>query len=222
MNITIKNGLPNRKEAVVGEVDTTPLPLTEKASSATANMQIVSAGGVPERQWMVAIVKRNTEKACREKLLQLGYESYVATQRETRIYRCRKRTNIERVIITSIVFIHTTERERIHILKECPFVHYFMTDKAGQANDFGRHPFAIIPDHQMEQLRFMLYNADVPVNFTSLPLHLGDRIRVIRGKLTGLEGQIARTGNTSHIGIQIDFLGCALVDIPPTDLEKIA
>ena len=46
--------------------------------------------GVPNRRWYVAIVGRNTEKACRERLTALGYESYVATQmdgnRQTSLY----------------------------------------------------------------------------------------------------------------------------------------
>ena len=221
MDITTKKGLSNGHE-VIAKRETNPVLPSEKASQATDNMQIVSAGGVPDGKWMVAIVKRNTEKSSRDKLLESGHEAYVATQRETRVYQCRKRKEIDRVIITSVVFIRTTEQERLRILRECPFIHYFMTNKAGHTNDFGRHPFVIIPDHQMAQLRFMLYNADAPVNFTDQPLRLGDHIRVIRGKLAGFEGQIVRASNTSRIGIQLDFLGCALVEIPQGDLEKIA
>ena len=176
--------------------------------------------GVPNRRWYVAIVGRNTEKACRERLSALGYESYVATQMETRVWRTGQKKQVERVLISNILFIHVTERERLEIVK-LPYINYFLTDKAGHTNDFGRHPLAVIPDSQMDMLRFMLYHADSPVSFTSEPLRLGDHIRVIRGQLTGCEGYVAKDGNQTHLVVRIDFLGSAQVSISSDDLEKI-
>lgn len=191
------------------------------ASQVAATIKVGDAVGVQKRQWFVAVVGRNTEKACRERLLNMGYESYVATQEETRIWRTGQKKQIERVIISSLIFVRATERERRTIVN-LPFVKYFLTNKALPANDLGRHPLAVIPDHQMEVLRFMLYNADSPVCFTDNPLHLGDRIRVVRGRLQGLEGSVARSGNASHIAVYIDFLGYAVVDISLGDIERIA
>lgn len=187
----------------------------------TAALKVDDAVGVHKRQWFVAVVGRNTEKACREKLQNLGFETFVATQYETRIWRTGQKKKIERVIISTLIFIRATERERREVVN-LPFIKYFLTDKAGQANDFGRHPLAVIPDEQMEKLRFMLFHADSPVCFTDNPLHLGDRIRVVRGSLQGLEGSVARTGDASHIAVHIDFLGYAMVDISLMDIERIA
>lgn len=189
-------------------------------SQVPSAQKVDDAVGVPNRQWFVAIVGRNTEKACRERLSALGYESYVATQMETRVWRTGQKKQIERVLISNILFIHVTERERLEIVK-LPYINYFLTDKAGHTNDFGRHPLAVIPDSQMDMLRFMLYHADSPVSFTSEPLRLGDHIRVIRGQLTGCEGYVAKDGNQTHLVVRIDFLGSAQVSISSDDLEKI-
>lgn len=189
-------------------------------SQVPSAQKVDDAVGVPNRQWFVAIVGRNTEKACRERLSALGYESYVATQMETRVWRTGQKKQVERVLISNILFIHVTERERLEIVK-LPYINYFLTDKAGHTNDFGRHPLAVIPDSQMDMLRFMLYHADSPVSFTSEPLHLGDHIRVIRGQLTGCEGYVAKDGNQTHLVVRIDFLGSAQVSISSDDLEKI-
>ncbi len=183
--------------------------------------KVDDAVGVPERKWFVAMVGRNTEKASRERLQTLGYESYVATQNEIRVWRTGQKKQIERVLISNLIFIHVTERERREVVK-LPFIKYFLTDKASHANDLGRHPFAVIPDSQMNMLRFMLYNADSPVTFTAAPLHLGDRIRVVRGQLTGLEGQVVREGNSTSLAVTLDLLGTAKVTISPEDIEKIA
>ena len=182
--------------------------------------KVDDAVGMPNRQWFVAIVGRNTEKACRERLAALGYEAYVATQLETRVWRTGQKKQVERVLISNLIFIHVTERERLEIVK-LPYINYFLTDKAGRTNDFGRHPLAVIPDSQMDMLRFMLYHAESPVTFTSEPLRLGDRIRVVRGQLAGCEGCVAMEGNQTHLVVRIDFLGSAQVTISPDDLEKI-
>lgn len=182
--------------------------------------KVDNAVGVSNRHWFVAIVGRNTEKACRERLTALGYESYVATQIETRVWRSGQKKQVERVLISNLLFIHVTERERREIVK-LPYINYFLTDKAGHTNDFGRHPLAVIPDSQMEMLQFMLYHAESPVTFTPEPLHLGDHIRVIRGQLTGCEGYVTMEGNQTHLVVRIDFLGSAQVTISPDNLEKI-
>ena len=189
-------------------------------SQVPSAQKVDDAVGVPNRHWFVAIVGRNTEKACRERLAALGYESYVATQNETRVWRTGQKKLVERVLISNLLFIHVTEHERLEIVK-LPYINYFLTDKAGHTNDFGRHPLAVIPDSQMDMLRFMLYHADSPVTFTPEPLHLGDRIRVVRGQLAGCEGYVAMEGNLTHLVVRIDFLGSAQVIISPEDLEKI-
>lgn len=154
------------------------------------------AGGVPDRQWFVAIMrKHNTEKAAAQRLTDAGFESYVATQKELKIYPSGKRARIDRVVIPSMVFIHCTEDERLQAVK-MPFVSHFLTDKAGTAGPFGRKPLATVPDIQMERLRFMLGNSDTPVTFTPTFVP-GQRVRVVRGRLRGLEGTILSTPTTA-------------------------
>ena len=187
----------------------------------TAATKVDDAVGVPKPKWFVAVVGRNTEKACRERLTEQGYESYVATQQEMRVWRTGKKKQVERVLISNLLFIHVTERERREVVN-LPYIKYFLTDKAEHANDFGRHPLAVIPDSQMNMLRFMLYNADSPVTFTAEPLHLGDHIRVVRGQLAGLEGRVTRDGSGTYLVVTLDLLGSAMVSISTDDLEKIA
>lgn len=45
------------------------------------------AGGVSRPNWYVAIVNNNSEKEVRERLALLGYDTYVATQWQTKIWR---------------------------------------------------------------------------------------------------------------------------------------
>lgn len=194
----------------------------EKIIKVSAPLHKPFAGGVPDRKWHVALVRRNYERLCRDKLQSLGHEAYVASQKETHVYGSRNRREVERLVIPGIVFILVNEKERQATLKECPLIYHYMTNRAERANDLGRHPFATIPDNQMERLRYMLYHAETPVNFTSEPLRLGDHIRVARGQLAGLEGTISRQASSTFLVVTLDILGSAMVTISPDDIERIA
>lgn len=98
-----------------------------------------------------------------------------------------------------------------------------MTNKAGTANN-GRFskPLAIIPNIQIERLKFMLGQSDSPVEITSKPFKTGDKVRVIRGKLKGLEGEVwDLKGTKSELVVALNFLGCAKLSIDTIDLEII-
>lgn len=210
-----------------------------KMSGVTGNdVATVSAGGVPASEmpsssatpsnstsdrchWYIGIVKRNTEKACRDRLIQAGYECYVATQTVSRQYsKTRRPTDVEIVCISSKVFIRVDEERRIAILKDYPFINRFMTDIAMKPDRWGRHPVAIVPDEQIRQLQYLLFHAAQPVYVTDSPIQLGDEVRIMRGSLKGLTGHVVRTNNETYISIQIAALGYALASISPDDVEK--
>lgn len=179
------------------------------------------AVGMLKKRWFVAIVNNNTEKSCAEKLQGIGYDVYVPIQTEERRWRNGKVKSIDRTVISTIVFIHCTELERKEVVK-FSFVKRFMTNRAGKKGELEKNPIAVIPDKQIDILRFMLDNSDVPVNIESLPLKLGDKIRVIRGKLRGLEGNIINDKNSdTFLIIRIDLFGCAKLSISPVDVERI-
>lgn len=174
------------------------------------------------RHWYVAIVNHNTEKACGDKLEKAGYEIYVPTQREMRRWKNGRRKIVDRVVISSIVFIRCTEQERRNEIVKFPFVKRFMMDRAKSAGTSRSSQVAVVPEAQIEKLRFILYNSDSHVSIENTPLRLGDKVRVVRGKLMGLEGNIIQHKDGSQeIIVQLDILGCARMNISQDDLEKI-
>lgn len=203
--------------------------VTSNDNLATANNDAGDAVGVSKAQkWYVAIVSNNTEKVCAEKIAALGYDTYVPTQKELRRWKNGRRKIIDRIVIPAAIFVRCTEADRRHHIVNLPFIKRFMVNRAAAANEFGWHPVAIVPDREIQKLRFILYNSDAAVTIEPLPLRLGDKVRVIRGKLIGIEGNIVRCeGNDSadasdlDIVVQLDILGCARMSISPIDLEKI-
>lgn len=186
------------------------------------SQNVGSAGGVDGASWFVAIMrKNNTEKASAEVLQKLGYNCYVATQKELRIWRNGKRTFIDRVVIPSLIFIYCTEIERRAII-HFPFISRFMMDKAGTASQPLTKPLAVIPQEQMERLQFMLGQSDTPVEFSAKCYAKGDRVCVIRGSLAGLEGEVTevKDGNGKLI-VSLSFLGQAHMTINMVDVQPV-
>ncbi len=182
-----------------------------------------SAGGMAGAHWFVAIMrKNNTEKASAEVLQKLGYNCYVATQKELRVWRNGKRAFIDRVVIPSLVFIYCTEAQRRAII-HLPFISRFMMNKAAMtAGQSLAKPLAVIPQEQIERLQFMLGQSDIPVEFSAEHYAQGDKVCVIRGSLAGLEGEVTevRDGNGKLI-VSLSFLGQAHMTINMVDVKPI-
>lgn len=173
-----------------------------------------------QRFWYVAVVNRNSEKLIREKLLLKGFEAYVASQMEDHVWKNGRKKKIEHVLIPAKIFIRLTEQERLEVV-HLPYISYFLTDKAMATNAFGVHPLAVIPDREMQMLRFMLCNADSPVDFVSTQFRAGDRIRIVRGALKGFEGEVARITGETYVFIRLSVLGSALTRVSPQDIEVV-
>ncbi len=200
---------------------TKDFPDTVFAGSIGDEVRQSEAGGVSNKKWHVAVVRYNYERICCDMLQKLGYEAYIASQKEMRRYRNRHRREVEKLVISRVVFVRFDEKDYLEILKNCSHVQFFMTDKASTPNAYGRPPIAVVPDAQMKALQYMLRYADGGVEFVENKFHKGDRIRVLRGQLQGFEGSFYRLGNDAYIVAAIDILGSAMVKIPIDDIEKI-
>lgn len=193
----------------------------ETNSVVTVPSGVGSAVGVAKSNWFVAVVKNNTEKAVLERMLKLGYECYVPIQKEIRIWRNGKRAIVDRVVIPSLVFIHCTEAVRRDVVS-LPFIIRFLTNRAGSSPEGLNKPLAIIPDGQIRTLQFMVGNSDTPVTFTPCIYRQGDKIRVIRGNLKGLEGEVQVVDDRhSELSVVIGLLGSAKLTIDTVDVELI-
>ena len=80
---------------------------------------------------------------------------------------------------------------------------------------------AVIPDRQMEKFKFMLDYSEEAVELCTTPLAVGEQVRVIKGPLAGLEGELVTVGGKSKVVVRLDMLGYAQVDIPVGFVEKI-
>lgn len=52
-------------------------------------------------------------------------------------------------------------------------------------------------------------------------IEVGDLITVVKGPLKGLEGELVKFRGVTKIAVRIEMLGCALVDIPASFVERM-
>lgn len=192
-----------------------------KVSPVMPTQKVDNAAGVNKACLIVAIVNNKAEWKYAQKLENLGYECYVPTQSELHIWRTCIEKVVDRIVLPSMIFIHTTETEHKQRIVTLPYINSFMPNRASAKDTYGRSPVAIIPDNQIQRLKFILGNADAPVEFEPTTFKLGDKVRVIRGGLTGAEGHIVECGDGAYFAIQVDFLGVAKARVNKDNIEII-
>ena len=80
---------------------------------------------------------------------------------------------------------------------------------------------AVIPDLQMERFKFMLDYSEEAVEMCSTPLAPGEMVRVIKGPLAGMEGELVNVDGRSKVVVRLEMLGYAGVDMPVGFVEAV-
>ena len=164
--------------------------------------------------WYVAMVRSCQEKTVQKRLSALGVETYVAKRMELRQWSDRKVVK-ERILIPRMVFVRCTERTRLSLFGNVPYLMYFMADKSD-------HKPVTIPDQQMASFQRVVGDSPMPVEVRSTEIFVpGDKVEVIRGPLAGLQCEVSRILNKSYICIKMGMLGTVVTEIPVDDIVLI-
>lgn len=181
-----------------------------------SNEESVSAvNGTDDREarskfWIAAYTRPRSEKKAAQDLAK-DIEVYIPVQTVVKQWSDRKK-KIDVPIIPMVIFAHVAEEELLTI-KKSPLILRILTLP-------GSKEPAKIPNNQIERLKFMLKEADLPVTFIEHPFNLTDTVIVTRGNLVGLIGKVERiTDGKTKLIVCLDMLGGAMVEIDSSDLE---
>ena len=163
------------------------------------------------RQWLVAYVQSCLEKKTAQRLAAMGIECYLPVQSEIRQWSDRRK-RVDRLVIPMMIFVHVTPQERPLPLSLQAVSRYMVLR--------GESTPTVSPDEQMDRFRFMLDYSPEAVEMCSAPLAPGDAVKVIKGPLAGLEGELITVNGKSKVAVRLDMLGCAHVDVPIGFVEK--
>lgn len=186
--------------------------LTNK-KSVSAGPSIGTGEGVAHpKRWYIALVRMHHEKKVAERLEKMGIEAFVPVQQETHQWSDRRK-KVEAVLLPMMVFVHANSKERMEVLSFSTVSRYMVLR--------GESTPAVIPDEQMSRFRFMLDYSEEAVSMSSTPLARGEKIRVIKGPLSGLEGELVTVNGGKKIAVRLNMLGCACVGMPVGYVERI-
>ena len=165
-----------------------------------------------ERKWYVAYVRMHHERKASQKLEAMGIECFVPQREEIHQWSQRKK-KVSVVLTPQMIFIHATEEERMRALTLSSISRYLVLRN--------EHQPAVVPNSQMERFMFMVNYSAECVYSMGTPLTPGQKIRVIKGPLTGLEGEFIEMEGKTKVVVRLDLLGCFGTNMPAGYVEAI-
>lgn len=176
------------------------LDTTQKANVSPASMLRGSGLAVKksEARWYIAECKPTKEGTIRTMLENAKYEVYVASRKEEKVYSNRTRHIKETILIPGKVFVRTEKENLMGILNGYSSIWRFMMNRSTK-----ERTYAFVPEDEMEQLQYILSNAQNPVQITAGSLKVDQKVRVMRGALRGVEGWYYKESHTSYIVIKV-------------------
>jgi transcription antitermination factor NusG len=161
-----------------------------------------------QKTWYALYVKSRAEKKVSAELAVLGIEHYLPLQKVLKQWSDRKKW-VEIPLFTSYVFVHIDPTEYYQVLNIFGAVKYISFE--GKA--------VPVPEKQIEAIRYYLNEKD-PEILDKLEWHKGQKVEVIAGSLTGLEGKLIEVKGKSIVSVEIEAVGSAiLLKIPKSKLR---
>lgn len=160
--------------------------------------------------WYAFVTRPRHEKRVEKQLRGNGVECYLPLQRTLRTWKDR-RTMVDLPLFSCYIFAHISYFKRYDVL---------MVPGVVRIVAIGNRPTPV-RDEEIEAVRRLLSSG---VKFDLSPeLHYGDRVRVVEGPLTGIEGELVDFRGGSRVALNVDAVGQSLlVEVERDKLERIA
>lgn len=159
--------------------------------------------------WYVAYTMSKAERKVKERLDKAGVETYLPLQSVVRLWNDRKKQVIVPVI-PGCIFVRVSAQDASKVSTTQGVS--FLLKEAGQ--------YASISNEQMDAFKRVVEHADSLVEFASAGLQPGVSVRVVRGQLKGLVGELIDCQGHNKLMLRIDGLGYALAAVPADCVEK--
>ena len=146
--------------------------------------------------WFVVITRWGQWKKISERLTGLGVRHFIPSTYNT------------------LVFFRTDKDRALNLVNAGEVKGRFLVDH-------GTRSILEVPDKQMETfIRVVTEYPDTPVT-SEFPIVKGTRVRVVRGPLKGIEGEVEETPNGVQLVVGIQSVICARVTITRADVVPI-
>jgi transcription antitermination factor NusG len=165
----------------------------------------------PEREypWCVIYTRHQHEKSVSEMLESKGFEAFLPLYESTRRWKDRRKV-LSLPLFPCYVFVRGAMERRLPVLT-IPGVHMIISHG---------DRLATVPEDEIEAIRRTI---DGPFAVEPHPfLRCGERVRVVRGSLEGVEGILTRKKNLFRLVLSVEMLAQSVsVEIDALDVVPV-
>jgi transcription antitermination factor NusG len=171
--------------------------------------QSVETGMHESSAWWVLYTRHQHEKAVAEMLSAKGFEVFLPLYESIRVWKDRSKL-LTMPLFPCYVFLRGGLNRRLQVVTT-PGVHMIL---------FHGEQVAIVPEAEIRAIRKAV---EGPFRVEPHPfLKCGERVRVTRGSLEGVEGVLVRKKNFYRLILSVDMMAQSVaVEIDVTDVEPL-
>lgn len=156
--------------------------------------------------WYAARTRYGQELKVRDRLVREGVEHFIPTFPAS---GSRK----EKAAISNLVFLRATKPEALELANTGVIPVKYIVDCATRT-------LLVVPDKQMEDFRRVMDLSREEGCLTDRPLALGDRVKVTKGPLKGVEGRVLEFQGRYYVVVSLLESLFARARVPRSWLEK--
>jgi transcription antitermination factor NusG len=172
--------------------------------------QSIGVPGCEESAWWALYTRHQHEKTVADMLSAKGFEVFLPLYDSMRRWKDRRKM-LSLPLFPCYVFVRGGLHRRLQIVTT-PGVHMIL---------FYGERVAMIPEAEIQTIR---KTVEGPFRVEPHPfLKCGERVRVIRGSLEGVEGVLVRKKNLCRLVLSVDMVAQSVaVEIDVSDVEPVA
>lgn len=167
-----------------------------------------------ERQssyWYVARTRHGAELGVRDRLSSLGVENFVPTRTRR---SSRGKGMVEEPLLACLVFLRASKADALDLI-HCRGV------KADYMTDCATHGMMFVRDKEMDDFRRVFDLSMKEGGLLDTAIAVGERVRVIRGALRGVEGRVVDFEGRTYVVVSLMNTIFARAHVPRAWLEEI-
>lgn len=171
-----------------------------------------------QQYWFAARTRDKQEFVIRDSLEKLradiNIEYYLPTQFVIRQLKYRRKC-VEVPVIRNLIFVRATKQDACDLSNKYGIQLYYI-------KDFVTRAMLIVPDKQMEDFKQIMDLNPDNISFDNEVLTVGSKVRVMKGDLCGVEGELALEANKTYVIIRIEGVLTASVKVAKSYLKVIS
>ena len=202
-------GRSSQGEAMLSDLDVSYISSSKERQNDMLTSQSIDVGRNEDSAWWALYTRHQHEKVVAEMLAAKDFEVFLPLYESMRRWKDRSK-KLTLPLFPCYVFVRGGLDRRLQVVTT-PGVHTIL---------FHGERIAIIPEAEIQAIRKAV---ERPSRVEPHPfLKCGERVRVTRGSLEGVEGVLVRKKNLCRLVISVDMMAQSVaVEIDVTDVEPV-